>query len=61
MSDRGGPEEAASSEASDAVNKAPVNLDADDSAGVQYFSVKLAVGVDVAPLRNFSAHVESGR
>ena len=52
---------AVSSEASDAVNKSLVVLDAVDSAGVPNFSLKLTVGVDVGPLRNLSANVGLGR
>ena len=56
----GGSTGAVSSEASDAVNKALVTLDADDSTGVQNFSIKLAVGVNVVPLRHFLANVDVG-
>ena len=49
-----------SSEASDAVNKALVVIDAIDSAGVPNFSLKFTVGAEVAALRNLLAKVELG-
>ena len=50
---------AISSEASDAVNKDLITLDATVSAGgLRYLSAKLAVGVNVGPLRYFSANVD---
>ena len=52
---------ATSSEASDAVNKALVVFDAAVSAGVPNLSLKLAIGVDVGPLRNLSANAELER
>ena len=48
----GGSMGATSSEASDAVNKALVVLDADVSYGVPNLSLELVTGVDVGPLRN---------
>ncbi len=43
---------AVSSEASDVMDRAPVIFDADVSARVPNLSLKLAIGVDVGPLRN---------